>query len=358
MVNKKYIFATIAAILTLASLIAGTIILNQTVSQKAVQNELLSRLQAEEGTYHPRRLVLQGLDEETVQKLSSQLQSTYRRSVDEQVFALTLPEDMTVVQAVEERALLPYLSYLSADYYAELCGEVFTSKEIPSAIELMADINLQNTWDVTTGQGITVAILDTGIDTDNSYFTGRISEMSYNAHEDKVVADYGWEIIEDTYGHGTNMASAIAATPNPNTGVCGVAPGAELLVIKADNGKTGKDYELTLSDLLFAMAYAIERDVDIICMSVAVSGPVNYFEKYTQLAVDSDIMIIAAAGNQGGSVLHWPAADENVIGVGCVDNGMLDLLKRIALPRLSAISLMKLHRIPYQKYPTTAITAT
>jgi subtilisin family serine protease len=48
-------------------------------------------------------------------------------------------------------------------------------------------VNIENTWSSATGKNITVAILDTGIDTDHPEFVGRISEYSYNASEDKIV---------------------------------------------------------------------------------------------------------------------------------------------------------------------------
>ncbi len=46
-------------------------------------------------------------------------------------------------------------------------------------------INLKNTWNTTKGSGVTVAVIDSGIDTDHPEFAGRISEKSYNASEDK-----------------------------------------------------------------------------------------------------------------------------------------------------------------------------
>ena len=56
-----------------------------------------------------------------------------------------------------------------------------------------------------------VAVIDTGIDYDNPEFAGRISEMSYNASEDKVVRDRGWSVIADGQGHGTAVAAGKAA---------------------------------------------------------------------------------------------------------------------------------------------------
>ena len=77
---------------------------------------------------------------------------------------------------------------------------------------------MQNAWNYGyTGSGVTVAVIDTGIDTDHPEFAGRISEYSYNATEDKIVKDwttpggnYDWSLIEDEQGHGTAVAGVVA----------------------------------------------------------------------------------------------------------------------------------------------------
>ncbi len=182
-------------------------------------------------------------------------------------------------------------------------------------------LNLKNVWNYTRGSGITVAVIDTGIDTDHPEFAGRISEYSYNATEDKIVKDYtaadggyDWSLIEDEQGHGTAVAGVIGASMN-NGAIVGVAPEVTLLVIKAECDESGA-FKRT-SDLVFGLYYAIERDVNVINMSFGTNY--NPFAAATQLAVDSDIICVAAAGNEATASLTYPAADPNVFGVGALE---------------------------------------
>ena len=167
---------------------------------------------------------------------------------------------------------------------------------------------------------MTVAVIDTGIDTDHPEFAGKISEYSYNATEDKIVKDYlssdGWSLIEDEQGHGTAVAGVIAAQMN-GAGTVGIAPEVDLIVIKAECDENG-NFERT-SDLVFALYYAIERDVDVVNMSFGATG-INVFAEATQLALDSDVICVAAAGNDATTALTYPAADERVFGVGALED--------------------------------------
>ena len=137
-------------------------------------------------------------------------------------------------------------------------------------------INLKNTWNTTKGSGVTVAVIDSGIDTDHPEFTGRISEKSYNASEDKIVKDYDMSVIEDEQGHGTKVAGVLAASMDNNEGIAGVAPEVELLVIKCNVGENGEFARG--SDIVFGLAYAIESDVDVINMSL--SSEEDIYSKY------------------------------------------------------------------------------
>ena len=97
----------------------------------------------------------------------------------------------------------------------------------------------------------------------------------------------------------------------------GIAPEVTLLVIKAECDANGNFYRT--SDLVFGPYYAIERDADVVNMSFG-SGS-NEFAAPARLANDSDVTLIAAAGNDSTSALTYPAADENVIGVGALEDG-------------------------------------
>ena len=108
---------------------------------------------------------------------------------------------------------------------------------------------------------------------------------------------------------------------NNNEGITGIAPNVNLLIIKAECDEYGSFYNT--SDLVFGLYYAIERDVNVVNMSFSVH-PYTLGEA-TGLAVDSDIICVAAAGNKSTAALTYPAADPNVIGVGALDDDSFEL---------------------------------
>lgn len=312
--RKNILISALLCVLLLAAIIA---VFEKNASKKNQQDAFLQQLELEAGSYHPQRIILQDISLQTAEELADSWNATVRQPADGRSYVFTLPQDTSIQEVVAESSNATYVTHMSADYYAQLSGDS-TSDDCITGAALLEDINLQDTWDVTTGTGITIAVIDTGIDIDSDRFTGRISSKSYNATRDQVVADYDWSIIDDEHGHGTAVASILAASPDETTSICGVAPGAELLVIKCEPDSRGN---INISDMIFAMAYAIECDVDIIHMSFGSSGgSTNPFERYTRLAVDSDILCVAAAGNNGSSVLTWPAADPDVIGVGALED--------------------------------------
>ncbi|MBO7205249.1 MAG: leucine-rich repeat protein, partial [Candidatus Methanomethylophilaceae archaeon] len=100
-------------------------------------------------------------------------------------------------------------------------------------------------------------------------------------------------------------------------GNAGIAPDVTLLVIKAECNDLGQ-FART-SDLVFGLYYAIEQGADVVNMSFGSSG--DAFSDALALAYDSDIICVAAAGNDSTSVMTYPAASPLAIGVGALDEG-------------------------------------
>ncbi len=293
-----------------------------------IQAEKLAELSENEGLYAEDSIVLADTDKEQAEAAAEALGAKLRYKNGYAV--LYLPENLTIEQIYEDDDYCSYLSGMSPDYYVKTSALDARNKELVSKRpsynvndteyknqSYLDYINMQDAWGTSRGNSVTVAVIDTGIDTDNPEFSGRISDRSYNASDDKVVSDYGMSVIEDEQGHGTAVAGVMAAMMNNDEGITGVAPEAEILVIKCECDESGTFTRG--SDLVFGLAYAIEQDADVVNMSFETE--VNIFEKYTKLAVDSDIICVAAAGNKGTSMPAYPAADKNVIGVGAMDTG-------------------------------------
>ncbi len=171
------------------------------------------------------------------------------------------------------------------------------------------------------GQGVRVALLDTGVDGDNFELYGRINSDLATS----FIAGESWDASSDvTFHHGTIIATALAAADN-GYGMVGVAPDVELLPIKvaSDDGSFGR-----ASALLQGMYYATEHDADIINMSLGMHIDKSSkglqtiktaFSRAAKYAWQSGSLIIAAAGNDGRNVdeddndVHFPAQLKNVV---------------------------------------------
>ena len=281
------------------------------------RNKIVETLDALEGSYEKQNIILQDIGKAEAEKLAEELHAEVQVTDDENYAVLYLDEGMDIKSVLEQDEYLDYVDNMIPDYYGTLCGDgsVNGAKSING---ISGVINLNNTWNVTKGAGTKIAVIDTGIDTDNPYLVSKISKDSFNVITGKAVSSYGLDVIEEVdtiTSHGTEVASVIAADYDSETGIGGIAPDTELVVIKIVKDGSA---EITASNVIFAMAYAIEKDVDVINMSFSFEANQNPFEKYTRLAVDSDIVCVASAGNHGTSANEWPAADDNVIGVGAV----------------------------------------
>ena len=164
-----------------------------------------------------------------------------------------------------------------------------------------------------SGRGIRVAVLDTGIDTGHPDFVGRV-ELTRSF--------ISGESVKDGNGHGTHVAGTIGATRSPAGGRrrYSVAPNARLLIGKVlSNAGSG-----TSGGVLEGMNWAIEQGADVISMSLGSDTRVGesylrYYEAAGKTALDSDAIIIAAAGNNGDNPVGSPANCPSVFAVAAVD---------------------------------------
>ncbi|MGW5433798.1 S8 family serine peptidase [Streptomyces sp. NPDC004059] len=175
-----------------------------------------------------------------------------------------------------------------------------------------AQIGAPQVWaDGDTGQGVDVAVLDTGIDTQHPDLVGQV-----NASE-SFVPD---QDIEDHNGHGTHVASTIAGTGAASDGKeKGVAPGARL-----DVGKVlGNDGSGQESWVLAGMEWAArDQHAKVISMSLG-AGPSDGHDPLSQavdeLSAETGALFTIAAGNDGRHTVSSPSVADAALSVGAVD---------------------------------------
>lgn len=170
----------------------------------------------------------------------------------------------------------------------------------------VSKIGAVDSWNLTKGAGLEVAVIDTGVDLDHPDLLNNL-RPGYN------VIDPGRK-PEDDNGHGTHVAGIIAADDNKR-GIVGVAPDAALYPVKALD-RRGAGY---LSDIIEGIDWAIGQDVDAINLSIGTTVDVQSFHDAVKRAFDAGIVVVAAAGNDGGAV-NYPAAYPEAIAIAATDS--------------------------------------
>ncbi|UCC93690.1 MAG: S8 family peptidase, partial [Thermoplasmata archaeon] len=178
-------------------------------------------------------------------------------------------------------------------------------------------IDAEAVWNSATGTGITVAVIDTGIDKDHPDLKENIvGGYNFVVQKGRVNTD-AWD---DDNGHGSHVAGTIAGDDN-NFGVIGVAPEASLYGIKVLN-KRGSGYMTdVISGILWAANLNLGGDDKIDVISMSLSGPKSTsLENAVNYAANNDIILVAASGNDYASSVSYPADYANVISVGATDS--------------------------------------
>ncbi|MFI5844859.1 type VII secretion-associated serine protease mycosin [Catenuloplanes sp. NPDC051500] len=177
----------------------------------------------------------------------------------------------------------------------------------------------QRAYPLATGAGITVAVLDSGVDAAHPQLAGQVlggRDYLYSA---------GGRGDRDCVGHGTAVGSIIAARAVDGAGFRGIAPGARLLpVIVSERRSDGEESSgEAVSPARFATAVrdAVAAGAGIINISAVFTADDPAVRAAVEFATGANVLVVAAAGNSAtdGNPTPYPAAYPDVLGVGAVD---------------------------------------
>lgn len=172
------------------------------------------------------------------------------------------------------------------------------------------------------GQGITVAILDTGINAAHPDLAGRVVHCEDLSAERGTAAD-----CADTYGHGTFMAGLVAGNGASSNGkYSGAAPAANLVAIKAAGFDGAADVTNILAGIQWAVSNKDTYGIRVLNLSLGTNSAQDYRLSPLNMAVErawqAGIVVVVSAGNTGpdaGTVMK-PADDPYVITVGAASD--------------------------------------
>lgn len=179
--------------------------------------------------------------------------------------------------------------------------------ELPWAQERLAP---GRAWDLTRGAGITVAVIDSGVDASVPQLAGRVLPgmdiLRQNGRGDT-----------DCAGHGTFVAGIIAGRPMPGLGFAGVAPEARILPVR----QFDVDIDGSVDGLAASIVAAVDAGAKVINISSSAFRDSPVLRGAVEYATARNALIVASVANEAGSgnPTSYPAAYPEVVAVGAID---------------------------------------
>lgn len=193
----------------------------------------------------------------------------------------------------------------------------------------LADYGFTTAWNTTKGDGVTVAVIDTGVN-------GNVAELRGTVVGGTDVSGLGTPDGQTPVGdddtHGTMVAGLLAGRgTGEGSGVIGTAPEADLLTVSVAFGQDTGAVKSNDDQIAEAVRWAVDNGADVINMSLTRNTPdwPESWDDAFMYAFDHDVVIVAAAGNRGSgtSQVGAPATIPGVLTVAGVDkakNASLD----------------------------------
>jgi len=231
----------------------------------------------------------------------------YLPNADLTVLRVERGKELATVQRFLEHGRRAGLNYLA--YASEVPGDPYYS---PYQWNFTA-VQSEAAWNLSSGLGVTVAVLDTGI------ATGGNDGLGCTVAPWDVVNNDG--IPDDGDGHGTHVSGTIAQTTGNGVGVAGLAYGACIMPVKVldDNGSG------TFADIAEGIHYAVDHGAEVINMSLGTDARFGLrqdpiMDAALDYAYSNGVTVVCAAGNEGSRKnVSYPAIYPTTIAVGATD---------------------------------------
>ena len=208
-------------------------------------------------------------------------------------------------------------------------------------------IGAKEAWTQSTGTGVLVAVLDTGVQLDHPDLAANIwrnpGEVAGNGRDDDangIVDDVNganmFDLdgnVNDDNGHGTHVAGVVAARQGNGVGGSGIAPDAKILPVKILDANMAGNTDT----LAYGIRYAVDRGAKILNVSVNTDAPTDTVRDAVRYAGEHGAVVVASSGNNGRNIdlkPSYPAslADPAVFAVAAQDeDGLLSTISNTGL---------------------------
>ncbi|WP_370378316.1 S8 family serine peptidase [Catenulispora sp. GAS73] len=166
-------------------------------------------------------------------------------------------------------------------------------------------------WQTTRGAGTEVAIIDTGVQPDADLSTNLLHGADFSNTTGANIGDGQTDV--DAYGHGTGEATLIGGS---GLRTLGLAPASSILPVRASDGTSA----VLVFGIIPALKYAVSHGSRVINLALTLDLDDPDIHRAVEDALDHDVVVVAAVGNDGTSQQYYPAAWPGVVGVGAIDS--------------------------------------
>jgi type VII secretion-associated serine protease mycosin len=171
-------------------------------------------------------------------------------------------------------------------------------------------LHAQQAWHYSTGRGVTVAVLDSGVDATHPDLSGRVLPGI-------DLVDGSTDGRKDFVGHGTTVAGLIAGRPDGD-GVEGLAYEAKILPVRVLDANNRYGDATTVAN---GVTWAVDHGAQVINMSLGGAAESDALASAIRYAFDHDVVVVACAGNvaEGVPTVWYPGRASGVVAVSALD---------------------------------------